>query len=566
MESRIEDVISKISRIMVRKAGCEGIRECIETVGKELATDGAVVMRTNEIPFLLEMRCVWDPRGCIADPKMMLDYSAHPEDELLNPFGKDEKTVIIEDVDASTELDPVSREFMTAIGAKAFLACSMMDNGDYIGGVCFYSGKPYVWKDQELELVRQAAEQMSFTVARIKLREQTQFLIEEINRRVDDADNAKARFVTNITNEMRTPLNSAMGMISIMRHNIESPDVMGECVGRMEILTRQLIGLVSECADMSMVSGSEHLINSVWIPLNSLVAGIRKFVDPLASARKHKIIFDYDPDTTVLVDDVKVARIIINAVTYSARYSPEDTSISVSLKTELLGSKHSMLIIRVRDKFGGYDPEVAARMFDPFAAGVGSGELTNIGINMAITRNMVGIMNGSTEFFYDATGTEFMASIPVEVRSDSADTAVNEEETSKDTDDYNEMYIGRRILLVEDNMMMGEILATLMGYRGLETDVVLNGREACDAYEKNDPFHYDMIFMDIQMPVMNGLEATKNIRNSRKADASIIPIIALSATSLTEDIQQALDAGMNTYLHKPVEETELFETINKYLI
>ena len=115
-------------------------------------------------------------------------------------------------------------------------------------------------------------------------------------------------------------------------------------------------------------------------------------------------------------------------------------------------------------------------------------------------------------------------------------------------------------------MVMGEVLATLMGYRGLETDVVLNGKEAFEAYEKHEPFYYDMIFMDIKMPEMDGTEAAKMIRESGAQDASIIPIIALSATSLSEEEERAMNYGMNAYLHKPVDENELFETINRFLI
>ncbi|MCR5331719.1 MAG: response regulator [Lachnospiraceae bacterium] len=114
--------------------------------------------------------------------------------------------------------------------------------------------------------------------------------------------------------------------------------------------------------------------------------------------------------------------------------------------------------------------------------------------------------------------------------------------------------------------MMGEIIATLMGYRGLETDIVLDGREACEAYEGHDPFYYDMIFMDIQMPHMNGFEAAMRIRESDMQDAAIIPIIALSASSMPEEEAKALKNGMNAYLRKPVDEKELFDTINNYLI
>ena len=566
MKREIESILSELSMILVYQPVCAGIQKCVSILGQELAVDGGLVLRTNEIPFLLEMRCLWDPKHFVPDSKMLIDYSENPEDELLNPFAEKTRLNIIEDVGAM-KLDPVTGDLLKALGARAFAGCSMTHEDEYLGGICFFCEHPHVWVDEDLDLIKRAGELISNIVAKIKLEESTKYLLEEINRRISDADHAKTRFMNNITNEMRTPLNSAMGMISIMRHNVESPEIIGDCIGRMEILIKQMIGLVSECADMSLVSGSEHLVNPVWLPISSLVAGIRKFADPLAAGRNQTIEYDYDPDNTVLADEVKLARVIINAITYSNRYSPEETTITVSIRIGSIGNRQSMLIVSIKDENSGYDVEKAARdLFDPYSlTGINSGQLNSIGINMAITRHMVEVMNGSCEFFHDTSGTEFVASFPVEIQGKAGENEASEEETAV-PESYDEIYIGRRIMIVEDNMMMGEILATLMGYRGLETDVVLNGKEALNAYESHEPFYYDMIFMDIQMPVMDGLEATRRIRNGGRNDSTIIPIIALSATSLPQDTEKAMEAGMNDYLNKPVDEEQMFETINKFLI
>ena len=566
MKRSKESILSEIGLILVRKAECNGIQECVELVGKELCVDGGLVLRTNEIPFLLEMRCCWDPRGIITDRNMLIDYSESPEDEPVNPFGSSGRLNVIENTDMA-KIDPITADFFRMIGAKAFVGCSMSHEGEYLGGMCFYSGNPRIWDDSELDLIKEAAELASNVVAKIKLDESTRYLLQEINRRIIDADGAKIRFMNNITNEMRTPLNSAMGMISIMRHNIGNAEVMDECIGRMETLIRQVIGLVGDCADESVVSGSEHLVNRTWLSLRSLVSGVRKFIDPLAAGKGQMLDFDYDPDTTVLADEVKLARILINALTCSNRYSGEDSQITVKIDVEKIGTSQSMLMIRVRDENLDYSSENAVKIFDPFAGPGGklSGKLSNVGVTMALTRHMTEIMNGSCEFFADSEGTEFVASIPVEVKGDISDSVQKKVEENREQE-YNEMYIGRHILIVEDNMMMGEILATLMGYRGLETDVVLNGNEAIKAYNEHDPFYYDMIFMDIQMPQMDGLEATKLIRESGRQDASLIPIIALSAASLREEEEAAINGGMNSYIQKPVDENELFDTINNYLI
>ncbi|MCR5639819.1 MAG: response regulator [Lachnospiraceae bacterium] len=566
MDNKTKDsIIFDVCRTLVHFEECKGVRQCLEIVGKGMGIDGGLVMRTNEIPFLLEMRCMWDPSHKIRDDRLMLDYSSNPDNELLNPFGKDGRLNVVYDVDAE-EFDPVTRGFFDAVGAKAFVGCSMVMDKDYLGGMCFYRFEKYEWSELELDTIREVTSLVSYVVSRMKLNESFHYLLEQANKNYNEADNAKARFLTNITNEMRTPLNSAMGMISIMRHNIQSPDVTADCIGRMENLIKQLIDLVADCADMSLVKGLDHELNRIWVTLEYVISGVRKFVDPLAAGKKQHIDYKFDPELSILADDIKLARIIINAVNNSCRNSPESTDISVSFRIEPTGSKQTMLIISVKDENSEFDPENVLRVFDPFVSIMGkSGTSNSTGVNMAITKHLTEMMNGSCEFFADGAGTEFVASIPVEVKGDtrlSAPAAQPEEEPNE----YSEVYIGRRILIVEDNMVMGEILATLMGYRGLETDVVLNGKEACDAYLTHDAFYYDMIFMDIQMPVMDGVEATKQIRGSNMQDAAIIPIIALSATSLPEDSMNAKNAGMNAYLHKPVDEKELFITIDKFLI
>ncbi|MCR5329904.1 MAG: GAF domain-containing sensor histidine kinase [Lachnospiraceae bacterium] len=391
-----ESIISEISLKLVKEAECSGIQKCVELVGRELGLDGGLVLRTNEIPFLLEMRCCWDPREVIVDRNLLLDYSESPEYELFNPWGAAGRLNIIEDT-TDGSVDAISKDFFEKIGAGSFVGCPMLHDGEYLGGMCFYGERPRLWADDELELIKEVAKLASYVVARIKLDESTKYLLEEINRRIIDADGAKNRFMNNITNEMRTPLNSAMGMVSIMRHNIDNANVMEDCIGRMEVLVKQLIGLVGECADTSLISGNDHLVNRTWIQLDPLVSGVRKFIDPLVAGKKQNLEFDYDPQESVLADEVKLARILINVLTCSSRFAKENTDILVSFRIEKVGNRQPMLIISVKDEYGEYGPDNAVNVFDPFADSKGSsrGQLSSLGLTMAITRHMTEVMNGS---------------------------------------------------------------------------------------------------------------------------------------------------------------------------
>ena len=202
MDIKTKDrIIFDACRTLVRFEECKGVRQCLEIVGKGMEIDGGLVMRTNEIPFLLEMRCSWDPFSKIRDDRLMLDYSTNPENEFLNPFGRDGRLNVVYDADEEN-IDPITRDFFNAIGARAFVGCSMVIDNDYLGGMCFYRFDKYEWSELELDTIREVTSLVSFVVSRMKLNESLHYLLEQANKNISDADNAKTRFMTNITNEM----------------------------------------------------------------------------------------------------------------------------------------------------------------------------------------------------------------------------------------------------------------------------------------------------------------------------------------------------------------------------
>lgn len=565
MKNKKEQILFNICSTLVKVRFDDAIRECLAIIGRELKLDGAFTLRAGEIPLLFEMKNLWEPERNIAGRSLLLDMSDNPDWNFIRPHGEDGATSIctVSDLDQS-DSGEVTIDFFSDIGMSAFASCTMNRGNDFLGMICFVSEEPREWTEEEKELLCAASEYIACEVDVIRTDEIRSTLLKDSEKAIRDANEGSDRFMMNISHEIRTPINAIIGMMSIMRHNLESAEVLGECIDRMEKSAKQMMETISDCVDMTHISNKEIELSKSWIPVGSLLEIVRRAVDPLVAEREQVFDVEYETGMSIFGDEVKLGRILISAISNSSHNAENGTNILLSIKNDRVGGK-DVVQFRIRDEVAGLDEETVQHIFEPFGGERFHNTFKGTGLGMTISKHLVELMNGTVEFFSDGWGTELVATIPMEIRGVKAGEA-EESSMSADESDLVEMYIGRRILIAEDNALMGEILATILGYRGLEADIALNGQEAFDLYASHDPFYYDMILMDIQMPVMDGLEATRSIRQSGQPDAEMIPIVALSANAFDEDVNKAMNAGMNAYLRKPVGDKELFETIGKLVL
>ena len=563
-KAKKDGILYRVCRRLVTERSDKGVRGGFEEVCTQLKLDGAFILRTNEIPFLFEMKDLWEPKKTIAGRRILLDYSEAPDWELVNPFSQDDESRFCTIDDTSTaKLGPVTRDFIDSTEIGAFAVCVLFDGDEYVGLAVYFTLDAHEWSEDEKELLKEVSVLVAAEVAAIKREDTQQYLLNESDRIIREANEAKNQFMSNLSHEIRTPINAVVGMMAIMRHNLGSAEVLEECLQRMEKSSRQLMDMINDCVDMTLLNNREMSMNMTWVPLGTVLEGVKNTIEPLARGRKQ--IFDIDCDESLLLyaDSVKLGRILINCLSNSCQHAGDGTNICLTISQEKAGEK-DVLTFRIRDEVVGVDEESAKKIFDPFSGGRFR-DAARGGLNMTIAKHLVELMNGRIDFFSDGWGTELVATIPVETKGGKSEAEPLIEADGTETADYAEMYIGRRILIAEDNVLMGEILATILGYRGLETETALNGQEAFDMFSEHDPFYYDMILMDIQMPVMDGIESTRAIRESGRPDAGMIPIVALSANAFKEDEDKAQAAGMNMYLRKPVGEKELLGAISSLM-
>jgi len=565
MEDTVKNELLNFTyKTFTEKEGSKAIMTVFEKVGIALDLDALLTFRTSETPFLLETDDVWDRGGKLSDRKLMMDYRDNENWFKLNPYKEEARVYRVDDT-SDEGLETMSKEMVEATGVTSFVSCAMSSGRDYVGELVFsYRRGPRKWEESDIAFMREFAGIIYKIVARDKRNEARRFILAEAENMVSEAGNATSQFLTNISHDLRAPINSITGMATILRHNIDNPEIASQCLDRLDKAVRQLMDSMSSCVDTSIIDGDRLLVDMSWFKPSDLEEDVRKVYGPLCEVKRQTLEFEYENGMIIYSDITKILRILGHLISNASKYSDEGGKIHVSISIDENTRTRSMIMFRVRDNGCGMDEETRRFILEPYNPNK-MGKDAPQGLGTFIAKHLIRLMHGTMDVFSQiGGGTEFVFMIPARINVDKPVAVATKEE--EETNEIKEMYIGRRVLIAEDNVLMGEIVATILGYRGLDSDNAINGREALDMYLAHNPFYYDMILMDIQMPVMDGIEATRRIRESDMADAQLIPIIALSASTSRSEIERSAEGGMNSHLLKPVGEKELFDTISQYLI
>jgi signal transduction histidine kinase/ActR/RegA family two-component response regulator len=551
-------------KALIEIDGYKAVQMVFTRIGEVLDLDLILTFRTGETPFLLETDDIWERVPSLGDRRLVMDYRDNENWFKLNPFGKDIRVYVVSDVTVNG-MEAMSLEMVEATRVTAFVSCAMTSGRDYVGELCFaYRRGKREWKDDEIDLMKQVARIIYRIVFWKKRSEARRFILAEAENMVSEAGNATSQFLTNISHELRAPINSITGMVTILKHNIENPEIVSQCLERLDKSVKQLMESVSSCVDTSIIDGDRLLVDMSWFKPSDLEYDVMKVYGSLCEVKGQTLEFEYENGMIIYSDFTKILRILGQLISNASKYSDEGGKIRVSISIDENARTRSMIMFRVRDNGCGMDEETRRFILEPYNPNIVKKGAPQ-GLGTFIAKHLIRLMHGTLDVFSQVgKGTEFVFMIPARINIDKPVALTSEELEVPEC--ISEMYIGRRILIAEDNVLMGEILATMLGYRGLDSDNAINGREALDMYLSHDPFYYDMILMDIQMPIMDGVEATGRIRESDRADAQIIPVIGLTTNSSRSEIERSAHGGMNSLLLKPVTEKDLFEAIGQYMI
>ena len=381
-------------------------------------------------------------------------------------------------------------------------------------------------------------------------------------KKAEAANEAKTEFLQRMSHDIRTPINGICGMIDVADHYAEDMKKQTECRAKIKEASHLLLELINEVLDMSKLESDEVILEEIPFNLNSISEEILGVIEHMAAEQNIRILWEKKEVThwNLIGSPVHVKRILMNILSNAVKYNKENGYVYISCR-EIPSKQTAMTTLEFvcRDTGIGMAEAFQKRIFEPFAqehAGSRT-KFAGTGLGMPITKKLVVKMGGTISFeSKEGTGTTFVIRIPFQIDADMKDRTETEEKTETSIQ-------GLHVLLTEDNELNMEIAEFVLQNEGAVVTKAWNGQKAVDIFRKNRPGEFDVILMDIMMPVMNGYEAAKMIRSLDREDAKVIPIIAMTANAFTEDKMRAKEAGMDEHIAKPVDGKLLVKVINE---
>ena len=411
------------------------------------------------------------------------------------------------------------------------------------------------------EIQTQAMKEMEESNKKLK---KAKDITTEALQTAENANKAKTDFLSNMSHDIRTPMNAIIGMTSLIRYDAGNKDKVIEYADKIDISSQHLLGIINDVLDMSKIEAGKTVFKYNDFSILNFIQEINTLFQSQIDEKKQTltIIKENIRHEWVNGDQVHLMQIFSNLLSNAVKYTQEGGKIQFLVEEcETNSSVYAKYRFLVRDNGIGMSADFKDKIFDAFTRAESSvtNKIQGTGLGMAITRNLVEAMGGTIDVESEL-GQGSCFEVLIELRNAEDRTVALAAQEEIDEQDGNILQ-GMRFLCAEDNELNAEILTELLKIEGAECTICENGEEVLKAFEQSAPGDYDMILMDVQMPVMNGYEATKAIRRSSHELAMTIPIIAMTANAFSEDIQHSLAAGMNAHVSKPVEMKVLEKTI-----
>lgn len=398
-------------------------------------------------------------------------------------------------------------------------------------------------------------------------------IIEDALRQAERASKAKTAFLNSMSHDIRTPLNAIMGFTQMAAASLEDREKITRCLDKIKISSEHLLALINDVLEMSRIESGKVQIELGVVSLRKVINGLQYMFEEQAWKKDQVLLFDTDDieNSRVLADELRLNQVLINCVSNAIKFTPEGGTITVKV-SQSAGSRagYGLYTFSVRDTGIGMSPDFMESIFTAFSREQAStvNSVQGTGLGMAIAKNLVDLMDGTITVSSEKNkGSEFIVSLEFEIN----DYKESEPEISSEcitkmigcdmNSDIKSPLEGMSILLVEDNELNREIAEVLLSSLGAKVELAEDGDIAVEKVGRESDGVYDLILMDIQMPRLNGYEATAAIRKLPDSQKAEVPIIAMSANAFLEDRKAALAAGMNDHVAKPVDVKALVAAI-----
>lgn len=386
-----------------------------------------------------------------------------------------------------------------------------------------------------------------------------------------NANKAKSTFLSNMSHDIRTPMNAIVGFTILIARNADDKARVLEYAKKISSSSNHLLNLINNILDMSKIESGKTILSLNPFSMQETLDAVFTVNNELAKAKAQEFSLNIEgnPALNLIGDRLRVSQILNNLISNAIKYTGEGGKVSLTV-TKLGEDEGDFEHLRfvVRDNGRGMSESFMKTLYEPFSRETRRGEkqVQGTGLGMAITKNFVDLMGGT--IFVESKegeGTTFTVELSMKKCDAGCDKKIKDEKRDiiKIASDDSKPLQGLHFLVAEDNELNEEILTEILAMKGATSQAVSDGQKALDAFIKSRPGEYSLIFMDVQMPNMDGYEATRRIRGLERADAATIPIVAMTANAFSEDLQEALKAGMNAHISKPLDINAMCQTVKK---
>ncbi|MBQ9061802.1 MAG: response regulator [Eubacterium sp.] len=447
-----------------------------------------------------------------------------------------------------------------------YLFVGILGKPDLVIGGILFGGSLFV-----LIIVRL----LHFVVARVNRDEELQEALDAAQR----ASQAKTIFLSNMSHDIRTPMNAIIGYTQLARREGVGEEEMRTFLGKIDDSSQYLLALINDVLEMSRIESGKMDLEPFDVDLLCILQNIRDMFTEQMEQKQIAFTVEHEnlDDRYVTCDPHRLNRILMNLLSNAYKFTPEGGEVTVTLaqtgRTEIPAQDADenaavagIYELRVRDNGIGMHPEFAKHIFEAFERERNTTDsgIQGTGLGMSITKSIVDLMGGTISLETEpGRGTEFTVRLTFPVVSDLTNVRTCHE--VQEIEAQHVSFDGKRLLLVEDNEVNREIAMMILEEKGFLLDVAENGQIAVNRIRDTEPAYYDAILMDIQMPVMNGYEASQAIRSLNVPGSADIPIIAMTANAFQEDIRMEREAGIDAHITKPIDVRELMQTLTEVL-
>ena len=397
---------------------------------------------------------------------------------------------------------------------------------------------------------------------------QTTLAVEAALEVAEKASQAKTDFLSNMSHDIRTPMNAIVGLTTLMENELDQPEKLAEHLHKLESSGQLLLGIINNILDMSRIESGKTTLSVEPMHLSQQLDQLSTMIRAQASEKAQTFtVSTHLRHENLLADPTRLNQVLMNILSNAVKYTPRGGHIRFEVEELPRNEHYAKYRFVVQDDGIGMSKAYQKTLFDPFTREERSGtnRVQGTGLGMAITKNIVDLMGGSISV-ESATGKGTRFEVVLEFPIDTEADAVPEAQALPEEPEDVSPLCGMNFLCAEDNAINAEILELLLKSKGAHCKICPNGQEIVDAFVRVKPGEYDMILMDVQMPVMDGLEAARRIRSSENPLGQVIPILAMTANAFLEDMQKSKEAGMDEHLSKPVDIDALEQTVKRFRV